>query len=685
MSVGCLAFALVCTAAHANSNAEEVLPGVWRIRLGSPESLTPLKYRSAPAKKEGFASLTRDSKIPFDLNSVQFHRTERGCSIELPRDRSEKFYGLGLSTKTFELSGRKAFVVPSDHPEETTNESHAPEPFYVSSKGYGVYFDTARYAAVSFGDFATKTGARAGVLADIPAAHGVDMYIFAGPTALQAVQRYNLFSGGGPVPPLWGLGIAYRGKGDSTAADILALSKSFRDSNMPCDIFGVEPGWQTQTYSCSFLWNLNKFPDPVGFIKQMHAMDYRMSFWEHPFTHPTSPIHEALKPYAGSHLVWNGLVPDFATPQARKIYVGMQTESLFSKGVDSMKIDEVDSQPFKPDPWSFPDFSQFPSGLDGEQMHSLFGLLAQQTLWKPYQEKNQRTWGLVRDSGALAAPLPYTVYSDSYDHTCYLRGLVKSGFGSHMWTPEVRDAKTVDDLVRRVQTVIFSPYAMVNCWYMKMPPWLQIDADKSNAGLAMPEATVATQLVRTAFRLRMSLIPYLYSAFNTYHRTGKPPIRALTLDYPSDPQTASIDNQFMFGPSMMVAPMVDGESKRSVYFPAGDWYDFFTGEKIVGGQRVDINKSLEELPLYVKGDSIVPVAEPVNHVGKDTRFKIHARVYGNHPEEFCLFEDDGETYDFEQGAQTTAVLSWDGAKGAVKRTGGYTKPRYEIHDWTVVH
>ena len=141
----------------------------------------------------------------------------------------------------------------------------------------------------------------------------------------------------------------------------------------------------------------------------------------------------------------------------------------------------------------------------------------------------------------------------------------------------------------------------------------------------------------------------------------------------------------MFGPSMMVAPMVDGESKRSVYFPAGDWYDFFTGEKIIGGQRVDITKSLEELPLYVKCDSIVPIAEPVNHVGKDTRFKIHARVYGDHPEEFWLFEDDGETYDFEQGAQTTAVLSWDGAKGAVKRTGGFTKSRYEIHDWIAVH
>jgi alpha-D-xyloside xylohydrolase len=668
----------------AQKRAEEILPGVWRIRLGSPERFTPVKYRSAEPRRQGFGLLSPETKPPISADEIRFRETARGCEVELPAEKGEAFYGLGLSTNTFQLSGRKAWVVPSDHPEEATNESHAPEPFYVSSRGYGVYLDTARYAALSFGDFATKTGRKSGVLADVPAAHGVDVYIFAGPTALQAVQRYNLFSGGGPVPPLWGLGIAYRGKGDSSSDDILALAKSFRAGDIPCDIFGVEPGWQTQTYSSSFLWNLKKFPDPAGFIEQMHALGFKMSFWEHPFTHPSSPIHEALKPFSGSHLVWGGLVPDFATPQARKIFLGLQNQSLFSKGVDSVKIDEVDSQPFKPDPWSFPDFSEFPSGLDGQQMHSLFGVLCQQTMLEPFKHKNLRTWGLVRDSGALAASLPYTVYSDSYDHKSYLRGLVKIGFGGHLWTPEVRDAKSVADLVRRVQTTIFSPYAMINCWYMKMPPWLQIDADKSNAGVVMPEAPEATGLVRTAFKLRMSLLPYLYSAFNEYHLTGRPPVRALVLDYPTDPQTKDVDDQFMFGPCLMVAPMIDGESKRSVYFPPGEWFDYFTGERISGGKRVDVSKGLEELPLYVKVDSLLPVAEPVDRVGTGTFFRIHMRVYGDHPAPFTLYEDDGETLDFDKGDQSRMVLSWGASGGSFKRSGLYAQPRYEILDWTPV-
>lgn len=664
--------------------AEMVLPGVWRVRLGAPEPFTPLKFRSAPRATDGLAKLPPVAELPIGLRQVRFERSARGCTVEFPIEASEKFYGLGLSTKTFELSGRKAWVVPSDHPEEPTNESHAPEPFFVSSRGYGVYLDTARYAALTFGRVALSNSPKRTVMADIPAAQGIDVYIFGGPTALVAVQRYNLFSGGGPLPPLWGLGIAYRGAGNSSAADILALADSFRREDIPCDIFGVEPGWQTQTYSSSFVWNRTRFPDPGGFISAMHGKDFRMSFWEHPFTHPSSPIYRALMPYSGSDPVWGGLVPDFATPQARTIFVGQQDESLFAKGVDSMKIDEVDNQPFKPDPWSFPDYSRFPSGLDGEQMHSLFGLLAQQTLLKPFRDKNRRTWGLVRDSGALAAPLPYTVYSDSYDHPDYIRGMAKIGFGGHLWTPEVRDAKSVEDLIRRIQTVIFSPYAMINCWYMKMPPWKQINADKSNAGQAMPEAAHTTALARDLFRLRMSLVPYLYSAFNEYHRTGLPVVRALVLDYPGDAALTAIDDQFMFGPSLMVAPMVEGQAKRSVYFPAGDWFDFFTGESIHGGRRIDISKPLDQLPLYVKANSLLPLAEPVAHIGRETVFKLRIRVYGAHPTAFNLYEDDGETFDYLHGAQDRLELSWSTDGGQARRTGNTSLKRYEIDRWNVL-
>lgn len=678
------ALILLTTMTPMKASLTELFPGVWKVRFGSPERLTPLTYRSAPMAKGGFASLPAAKECAIGEGSIVFRQTARGCSLELPMATAERLYGLGMSNRTFELSGRKAWVTPSDHPEEETNESHGPDPFFVSSRGYGVYVDTARYASFSFGNVdpvhARAQGEKT-ILIDIPGAKGADLYIFGGPTMREAVQRYNLFSGGGCVPPLWGLGMAYRGKGDFSAGDFLALAKSFRDTDMPCDIFGVEPGWQTKTYSSSFVWNKQHFPDPDGFIKSMQAMGYRMSFWEQTFVHPSSPMYEQLKPFAGSHRVWGGLVPDFASKQGRKVFVDRQKELLISKGVESFKIDEVDNQPFKADPWSFPDGTQFPSGLDGEQMHSVYGTLAQQALLEPYRAANRRTWGLVRESCGLAAPLPYTLYSDTYDAKCYVRGLTKMGFGGHMWVPEVRDANNVEDLIRRCQAVIFSPYAMLNCWYMKMPPWLQLNAEKSNAGEQMAEAAETTVRLRKLFKLRMSLIPYLYSAFNEYHQTGLPVIRALVVDYPNDPQTAAIDDEFMFGPSLLVAPMVEGQKTRSVYLPAGDWFDFFTGEKMAGGRRIDVAKSLDEMPLYVKANTLLPLAAPVDYVAAGTVFDVTVHVYGDDPADFRLYEDDGESYDFEKGAQTTVTLTWAHGAGSVKREGGYKTARYRVDRW----
>src|SRR5476651_2246376 len=133
---------LACLSFASNERSEQVFPGIWKIHFGTPERLTPLKYRSAQPMQDALTRLPATQSLPINLGQIHFSRSARGCTVEFPMAKSEKYYGLGLSTNTFELSGRKAWVVPSDRPEESTNESHAPEPFFVSSRGYGVYIDT---------------------------------------------------------------------------------------------------------------------------------------------------------------------------------------------------------------------------------------------------------------------------------------------------------------------------------------------------------------------------------------------------------------------------------------------------------------------------------------------------------------------------------------------------------------
>ena len=696
--VGLAVLTLMWAAQAGELAAKQVAPGVWRVRLGAPEELTPLHFRFSPVQLAGFKGLPADEQVPLDLKTISQSTSGRSFALTLPLEQNEQVYGFGLSPNLFNMTGKRVNLRPTDNPENDRGESHAPVPLYVSSRGYGVYVDTARYTQFFCGipapvdpDAAlaerepaqTKTAPPVqAVTVLIGAAQGVDVYLFNGPTLGEAVRRYNLFAGGGAVPPLWGLGLWYRGASKFSAQASQALAASFREQHMPCDVWGIEPGWQTKSYSCSFVWQTNAFPNPDAFISQMHALGYRLNFWEHAFTHSTAPMFALLKPWSGDQLVWQGLVPDFATSQARKIFLAHHEAVLFAKGADGLKLDECDHQPYATNRWSFSDTAVFPSGLNGAQMHSLFGVLYQQTMLEPLRQRNLRAWGLVRNSQALAAALPYGVYSDSYDHRGYVRGLLNAGFSGLLWVPELRDCASVEDLYRRVETLIFAPVAQINCWYLKNPPWLQIETKKNNAGELMANRQEVSAVIRRLFELRMSLIPYLYAAFNQYRLTGTPPIRALVMDWPQDPQTHRIDDQFMFGPALLVAPMFAGQIQRQVYLPAGNWFDFWTHEKIAGGRTLEVTQSQERIPIFVRDNSLLPLARPVEYVKNDTCFELAIDAFGDHPDSFTLFEDDGISLDFEQGKQNRIELIWKNGHGESKKSGMYRGPdRYRIVAW----
>lgn len=708
-----LAAGFVCRASAAPSapKIERVAPGIWRIHFGRPEPFTPTHFRSAPIDVEALAAMPAAPKMPLDARRLVCRVSDRGCSVQLPMEPRESIYGLGLNAKLFDLTqvkggqgGRRVFLKPTDSPENDLGESHAPVPFYVSSRGYGVFVDTARFASFYTGDDAparepaeTESGGaqtstaelykpRAHkvktMLVDVPAAKGLDVYVFAGPAMLEAVERYNLFSGGGTVPPLWGLGVHYRGYAKYGADETLALAARLRAGHIPCDVWGVEPGWQSQVYSCSFVWNTNHFPDPDGFLEKMRALGYRLNFWEHAFTHPSSPIYDELKPWSGDYRVWNGLVPDFATPQARKIFLRQNDAALFSRGVEAVKLDECDYQPESPTPWSFPLASAFPSGMDGETMHSLFGLLYQQTMLEPYRDKHLRTWGLVRNSHALAASLPYVLYSDSYDPRCYIRAVVNESFCGLLWTPEVRSAESVEDFYRRVETMIFSADAVINAWFIRNPPWDQVDRDKNNRDEWMPNRAAVADGVRQLLQLRMRFVPYLYTAFNEYRATGKPPIRALVLDWPEDANVRQVDDEFMFGDSVLVAPMIAGESRREVYLPRGDWYDFWTHAKCPGGKTIEATNGISQIPLFVRGQTLLPLADPIESIQTNTTFTVTVNTIGDKPADFVLYEDDGVTDGYARGEQNQVRLHADVHGHSASRTGNYRgAERFRITSW----
>jgi alpha-D-xyloside xylohydrolase len=662
-------------------------PGVWRVRIGTPESFTPVSSRLVPPHPTGFAVLPRAEGPP--KLSVGATRSARGCRVRLPLKENEQIFGLGLQLLSFAQRGNKKIVRVNADPKMDTGDSHAPVPFYVTTEGIGILVDTARYATFYLGSAHPKpthptppagdasvdpkysnieTGDSDFVMIDVPDAAGVDIYLFAGPAMLDAVRRYNLFSGGGCVPPEWGLGFWFRMMAKDTQTDVLALARELRDRKIPCDVIGLEPGWQSRSYSCSFVWDKGRYPDPHGFVAAARDQSFHVNLWEHAFTHPSSPLFPALEPYAGDLAVWKGLVPDFAAQPARDAFGEFHGKTLIDAGVSGFKLDECDNSDYTHN-WSFPECSVFPSGVDGEQMHSVFGLRYQMAIWEAFRKRGRETYGLVRSSGSLAAPYPFVLYSDLYDHRDYIRALANSGFSGLLWCPEVRQADNQEDLLRRLQSVVFSPLAQIDCWYMKNPPWKQTNRALNNADKYFDNWQQLESRCREIIGWRMQLVPYLTAAFQRYADVGTPPFRALVLDSPGDKRLHKVDDQYMVGDRMMVAPLFAGEKSRQVVLPEGRWHDFWTGVPIESAKEITIPSSTEKIPVYVKSGSLVPWTDVGQFAGSPETRRLSVRVYGDGSIPFSMRTPNG-----------VLTLSWKHGTGKVEGPGA----DYQVHSWNVI-
>ncbi|KAA6343051.1 Alpha-xylosidase [termite gut metagenome] len=691
---------------------DKVFPGIWKITYGQPEKHVPTDFKEPVS--EFLSNLSDRGAEPFDLQSIQFRETPKGIVAGLKISKSEKIYGFGLQVNTFEQSGMRRDIRCNSWTVGNVGFSHAAMPFYISSDGYGVLVNTARYVTFYVGS-QNKLAKSAGLVKELQSnqqpgtslaelynraytpsddveivvegTQGVEIFVFDGPSMMQVIQRYNLFSGGGAIPPLWGLGLKYRAKSTFNDKEVLKFAQYFRDKHIPCDMFGLEPGWHSASYSCSYAWNPKNFPEPEKVIDSMHTMNYKLNLWEHAYVHPTSPIFEQILPYSGDYAVWKGAVPDFITPQAREIFGSYHKNNFIDKGISAFKLDECDAAYYHQagGEWSFPDIASFPSGIDGVQYRQLFGLLYQKMMWELFRQANRRTLLEVRASHLFASPYSSILYSDMYEHGDYIRMILNAGFSGINWSPEVRQTGSESDLIRRLQSSLMSSHMVVDCWFLNNPPWFHYDRNKNNNNEVLPNYPELEQKVKNLIELRMSLIPYLYAAFAQYHFEGIPPFRSLILDYPDDKEVWKIETQYMIGGQLMCAPFINGVSEREVYFPKGVWYDFNSKKKYEGGQKYTIRMSLDEIPIFVKDGAILPLAEPVEYITPETVLNITCQVYGTPAKPVRLFEDDGKTFDFEKGEFNWIELSWHKNKGKVVKNGNSKKQLYKIIGWTSFH
>lgn len=659
-------------------------PGVWSVTVGRPEKVDLLSELNVKPKLDALSEMG-DCSLPIDQAEINFKLVDGKTYIRFPLEVGEKIFGLGLNFKSVEQRGKVLRMHVDHYGGKDDGRTHAPIPFFVSGKGYGALINSARYL-----DFWVGTGVRrdsrnppvardrntdpqwnaqpnSDNLEVLVPAEGVEIIVFSGESTLDVVRRYNLFFGGGCLPPRWGLGFWQRVPTLYSDKDVEKEVQEFQKHDFPLSVIGLEPGWMSRAYPCTYEWDKTRFPDPKGFINTLKAQNIQTNVWINPYVSPDGVLYNKILPYTGSHTVWCGVVPDYTMPAAQKILVDHFKKFQVASGVSGFKMDENDGY----DSWLWPDVAEFPSGIPAEQMRQIYGSLMQSVTSKMYRDENVRTYGLVRAANAGTSSFPYVLYNDYYNHRDFVTAMINSSFLGVLWTPEVRSSKTSEEWLRRMQTVCFSPLAMLNAWADGTKPW------------SFPDVAEA---VNEVAKLRMQLIPYFYNAFAAYAFEGIPPIRAMNLEPGYQAEVSSenkafdgtenpyslavkkeVKDQFMVGEYLLVAPLFEGEKERKVVLPQGKWFDFYTGQFAGAGEIITVSPGLDHIPVFVKDGGIIPMYTTLTKID-DQKHPLEIRYYGEKDGSASLYDDDGVTYDYEKGEYTRILLKVSTDSSGKKRS-----------------
>src|SRR5687767_4658573 len=278
----------------------EIVPGVWKGVVGKPEAYDLIKASGSTPNKEALIKLGAVA-FPLAQNDIAGTISDGKTLLRFPLEKEEQLYGFGLNFQTVHQRGKILQLHMDHYGGKDNGRTHAPVPFYVSSKGYGVFINSARYVDVYAGTGVRKDSKNppiekdrntdktwssrpySDVLEILIPAEGVEVYVFAGPTTLDAVRRFNLFNGGGVLPPRWGLGFTQRVRSLFTADSVIKEANSFMEKGYPLDYIGLEPGWQSKSYPGTFEWDKKRYPEPEKFVKEMLDRNIRLNLWINPY------------------------------------------------------------------------------------------------------------------------------------------------------------------------------------------------------------------------------------------------------------------------------------------------------------------------------------------------------------------------------------------------------------------
>jgi alpha-D-xyloside xylohydrolase len=651
------------------------------ITLRTPEGKKLLEMtgwsQSVPNHKDGTAEVAKDRR-PTD---PEFYVV--GATFASPDD--EHYYGLGQN--------HEGFLDHRGHPVRCWNDYTAPAapsfcvPFLVTNKGYGLLWDNPSKTTIEAGfNERTKWTSEVG--------DRVSFFVVAGDTADEIYAGYKLLTGPTHMLPKAAYGYIQCKQRYASQKELLDVAQGYRDRHLPADVLVVD--WFYYTKMGQMDMDPKFWPDPAAMNKQLHAMGFEtmISVWprfvpEDRFYAELSEkgwlIHEADgTPINGLPYDRAGSDIDTTNPEAAKWYWRTIHENILSKGFDSLWADET--EPDLP-----PNGSYYHIG-PGTQFFNVYPLFHTAALYDGFRkdEPGKRALILSRDA-FTGAQANGTIFwsSDIYPTWDTLKRQIPTGLdfaasGLTYWSNDTggwqylpaehhpAHKPLLDPSDARANVGGYDDYPELYTRWFQYASFLPIFRSHGSrvSNEVWSYGKEAEPILEKYLRLRYQLMPYIYSLGYKTWMTGAPFMRALPLDFPDDPKVADLRDEYMFGPAFLVAPVTEqGATNREVYLPAGsDWYNYWTNERVKGGQTITVQAPIDTLPLFVRAGSIVPLGSPVESTHEKQAI-AEVRVYPGADANFTLFSDDGMTYAYETGAGSVTRLHWDDAKGLLTHDG----------------
>ncbi len=578
---------------------------------------------------------------------------------------AEAFIGLWGSTEAFYGLGQHQSGVWNYHGESVDiaqDNTNISIPLLLSSNGYGIFWNNT-----SRSRFNNRFVHAMYISSEV--ADAIDYYFLYGPDFDNIIAGYRELTGSAPMFGKWAYGFWQCKNRYKTQAELLSVAHKYRDLHIPVD--NIVQDW--------FWWNTmgdfrfsDRYPDARGMIEDLHRNHFHLMISVWPYFYPGSETYADMDrkgffidrtKVAAFHPKGEALY-DATNPDARKYYWNLIDQSLFRIGADAWWMDTTE-----PETEAREDNVMVTNQVaigNGARYANIFPLMTTKAVYEGQRSESDQKRVFILSRSAFAGSQRYGVTAWSGDVNSdweTLRRQIPAGLnfelsGLPYWTTDI-GGFTSGDPADPAYRELFIRWFQFGAFC----PIFRVHGTRTGDQNELWSYGADAQKILTSFdRLRYELMPYTYSLAWRVTSGNYTPMRPLVMDFRTDARAQNIGDEFLYGPSILVAPVTEpNASSRHLYLPKARWYDFWSGKADEGGKTIDAPVTLERIPLFVRGGSIVPMGPDVEWAAEKPADPVELRIYRGANGDFTLYVDENDTYNYEKGAYATIPIAWDEA------------------------